>query len=304
MSAENVKQAYVMFNGQKVVATYDSETDLWVAEMTAPAESSWSQPDHVYLAEIHAEDQAGNTAIVTSSDSTYGDQLKIRVLEKTAPTVTILSPTSNAVLGDNNQTIKIEFFDQGGSGINISSTSLTINGTSIDLTDVSFDTEEDSNVYQLNYLAENLSDGINTVTFSVNDNDGNAGTSSVTFVISTSAPLLEVLTPTEGLITNASLVKVTGTATASNDYTNISEVTVNGNLATIGSDGSFEYDLTLTAGANVVTVVAKDSIGKTTSIVRNVTLDTEAPIITDVHAEATTVDASGIIKITFRVTDS
>lgn len=37
---------------------------------------------------------------------------------------------------------------------------------------------------------------------------------------------------------------------------------------------------------------------------RHVTLDTKIPIITDVVAEATTVDSGGTIKITFKVTDA
>lgn len=304
MSVENVKQAYVMFNGQKVVATYDADTDLWTAEITAPSESSWSQPNHVYLAEVHAEDLAGNSSTVTSSDATYGDQLKIRVLEKTDPTVTITKPTQDAVLGSSDQEIKGEFFDQGGSGINESSINLLLNENEI--TDWTFVTKPDgdSGTYQIKYDAIGLSDGINTVKLTVSDNDGNTKTSTVSFVISTSAPLLEVTTPTDGLITNATPVTVTGTTSTSSDYVTISEVTVNGTAVTVGLDGSFSHDVALISGENTITVVSKDSVGKTTSITRTVILDTDAPVITDIHAEATTVDASGIIRITFRVTDS
>lgn len=296
MASENIKQAYVMFNGQKVVATYNVETDLWTAEITAPAESSWSQPDHVYLAEVHAEDLAGNKASVTSTDATYGDQLKIRVLEKTKPTVTITAPTQDAVIGSNTVTIFGEISDSGGSGINKSSLVLKVNGV-----------EKEPLVKPdntLSYVAENLSDGINTVELSVSDNDGNSNSATVSFVVSTAAPLLEVYTPTEGLITNGSPISVTGKATSSSEFVSISSVTVNGHTVTVGSDGTFAYDLALVSGANTVEVIATDSVGKTTKIIRNVTLDMNAPVITDVHAEATTVDASGIIRITFRVTDS
>ena len=44
----NIKKAVVRFNGQELVATYDAETQLWTATATAPATSSYGQPDHVY----------------------------------------------------------------------------------------------------------------------------------------------------------------------------------------------------------------------------------------------------------------
>lgn len=295
MAEENIKQAYVMFNGQKVVASYDAETDLWTAEITAPAESSWNQPNHVYLAEVHAEDLAGNVASVTSTDATYGDQLKIRVLEKTKPTVTITSPTQDAVIGSGMVTILGQISDAGGSGLNKSSLALKVNGVEKEAL-----VKPDNSI---SYVA-NLSDGINTVELSVSDNDGNSNSATVSFVVSTAAPLLEVYTPTEGLITNGSPVNVTGKATPSSEFVSISSVTVNTHTVTVNTDGTFAYDLALVSGANVIEIIATDSIGKTTKITRNVTLDMNAPVITDVHAEATTVDASGIIRITFRVTDS
>lgn len=55
-----IKEAYIMFNGQKVVATYDEGTKTWTATTNAPANSSWSQPDHIYPVEIHAVDAANN----------------------------------------------------------------------------------------------------------------------------------------------------------------------------------------------------------------------------------------------------
>lgn len=58
-----IKEAYIMFNGQKVVAQYDERTKTWTATTNAPANSSWSQPDHVYKVEIHAVDVAEATTV-------------------------------------------------------------------------------------------------------------------------------------------------------------------------------------------------------------------------------------------------
>lgn len=103
----NIKKAVVRFNGQELVATYDTQTQLWTATATAPSTSSYGQPDHVYKAEVFAEDQAGNSASVNSSDATYGAQLKIRVLEKTKPEGVIRTPSNGSVLGVNTQNVLI-----------------------------------------------------------------------------------------------------------------------------------------------------------------------------------------------------
>ena len=78
---------------------------------------------------------------------------------------------------------------------------------------------------------------------------------------------------------------------------------MNGEKVTV-TGGSFSKQVTLTEGENTITIIAKDSIGKTTTVtVERCVLDTKAPVITDVVASATTVDASGSVTITFKVTD-
>lgn len=67
-----IKQAFVMLNGTKILATYSEETKLWTAEGNAPAQSSWSQPNHVFTAAIHVLDAAGNEAILDSSGDLWG----------------------------------------------------------------------------------------------------------------------------------------------------------------------------------------------------------------------------------------
>lgn len=297
-----VKQAYAMLNGVKMLATYDSETKLWTVEGNAPAASSWSQPGHVYNMTLHAEDTAGNTTSMTSSDATYGAQLKFRVLEKTKPTATIVSPTAGSVLGASSQNIVMELQDQGGSGLNMASVVFKLNGTAI--TSGLTWTDGENGKKTCTYKASGLSDGSNRIELQVSDNDGNVSTmATVNFVISTAAPTLNVTSPADNLITNSSKVTVAGTAAAGSDAVTLAQVTINGAAVTVGSGGAFSKEITLAEGANTITIVAKDNLGKTTTVTRKVTLDTKAPVITDVVADATTVDASGRIRVTFKVTD-
>lgn len=272
-----IKEAYIMFNDQKVVARYDEKTKTWTATTNAPANSSWSQPDHVYKVKIHAVDAANNEATMTSADPTYGDQLKIRVLEKSKPTATIVSPTQGSVLGASEQDIVLEMSDAGGSGLNETTVVFTVNGES-HAGDLSFTDHESKR--RATYHATGLNDGQNAITFQVTDNDGNVSElATTTFVVSTTAPSLTVDTPTEGLITNSNRLTVTGSTTPGSDAVTIADVKVNNASVELSGDSTKTFS-------------------------HEVTLDTKAPIITDVVAEATTVDSGGTIKITFKVTDA
>lgn len=314
----NIKKAVVRFNGQELVATYDSHTQLWTATATAPSTSSYGQPDHVYKAEVFAEDQAGNSASVNSSDATYGAQLKIRVLEKTKPEGQIRTPSNGSVLGTGTQNVLITVTDNGGSGLNNASFKLKVNDNLVPLKAGEADgytieagSGADSGKTLVKYTAKNLADGANKVTFEFADNDGNHGdTLTSNFTISTSAPALNITSPADNLLTNSNTVTVAGAATTQVTGVSISKVVIKidggvDNVVTLGGNGSFSKEITIDRdGSHTITIIATDSLGKTTQVVRNVTIDTTRPVITDIKASATTVDAGGRITFTFKVTDA
>ena len=113
-----ITRAYAIYKSQQYNASYDSGTQLWDVDIPSGSESSYSQDNHTYPIELHAFDAAGNETIMYATDDTYGDQLNIRVLEKTKPTATIVSPTQGSVLGSATQDIVMELRDAGGSGLN------------------------------------------------------------------------------------------------------------------------------------------------------------------------------------------
>ena len=125
--------------------------------------------------------------------------------------------------------------------------------------------------------------------------------SSVTFKIDTVPPVLNVTSPVDGLITNNPSLNVAGTT---NDATSSPvSVKVNGQSVTVGNDGSFSKNITLTEGSNTVTVVATDSAGKSTTVTRTVTLDTSAPVITSISITPNPVDAGETYIIMVEVSD-
>lgn len=297
-----ITRAYAVYKGQQYNASYNSGTQEWSVDIPSGSESSYSQANHTYPIELHAFDAAGNETIMYATDGTYGDQLNIRVLEKTKPTATIVSPTQDSVLGSATQDIVMELQDAGGSGLNMASVVFKVNNVQVS-SGLSW-SDGTGGKKTCTYHATNLSDGSNSVSLQVTDNDGNVSDlASVTFVISTSAPTLNVTSPAEGLLTNSNKVTVSGTAAAGSDAVTLSEVTINGESVSVGAGGSFSKEITLQEGENTITVIAKDSLGKTTTVTRHVTVDTKAPVISEVEAEATTVDAGGTIHLTFKVTD-
>lgn len=299
--ATGVANAYAIIDGKKIVARYDSETDLWVVEGNAPAESSWSQPGHVYGITLFAEDEAGNVATIDSTDPVYGSQLRVRVLETTPPDAQILTPTAMSVIGKNEAEISLQMSDHT-SGINLSSVVAILNGVSI--VD-QLDWTENGGIYTATYLAEGLNDGTNNIAFSVQDNDGNSSVENlVTFIVSTRAPALNILSPVEGVITNGDTVMVKGITSTFNSAVSIATVKVNDVIVPIDKEtGEFSYLYSLVEGDNSITIVSTDSVGNKTQVIRKVVRDSKAPIITDISTESVVVTTSGMIKVTFKVTD-
>lgn len=316
---ENIKEVYALINSQKFPATYNDELGQWEINGVAPSESSWSQEDHVFPITLVAVDTAGNTVTMTKDDEEYGDELKLRVLEKSAPTATITAPTTGSVIGENSTTIKVTFKDSGGSGLNQSEAVIKINGVPVSSEQISFNNADDGEIVAT-VEASDLSDGENKIEAYIKDNDGNISeTDTVTFVVSTIAPNLVIDTPIEGTITNNSSIEFKGYASTSLADVTIEKVTISVNSSPEvdmpNESGAadyvsgynvreFSYSVILNIeGENTIVIKATDSAGKTTEVTRHVVLDTNAPVITDVVLDPHIVDASGSFKITFKVTD-
>ncbi len=290
MSISTVKAT---LNGQTYNLTYDSTLQAWTASLTAPGTTSYNLSGGYYNVEVEATNNAGTRG---TADASTNDGCKLVVKETIAPNITIISPTSGAVSTNNKQPITFNVVDEsGGSGVNKSSISVKIDGTAV----TSLTYTEITNGYKVVATpSAALADGSHTAVINASDNDGNTATAaSTTYKIDTVPPTLNVVSPTEGLITaNTSLV-VSGTT---NDATSSPvTVTVNGKTVTVSSTGAFSTTVTLTEGTNTITVVATDSAGKATTVTRTVTLNTAVPVIKSVVITPNPADtgASMIIKV-------
>lgn len=296
----SVKTVQATINGQSYNLTLNSNTGKYEATIIAPAKSSYSQSGHFYGVTIKATDDAGNVTTKDATDSTLGGSLRLTVKEKVAPVIAVSYPTASATLTNNKPTITWSVTDDD-SGVNPDTIGITIDGGS-KITDGITKTAT-SNGYNCSYSpSAALSDDSHTIRFDASDYDNNAASQkSVTFKIDTVPPTLSISSPSDGYVTNKKTITVSGTT---NDATSSPvTVTVNGKAVTVSSNGTFSTDVTLTSGNNTITVIAKDSAGKTTTITRIVKYNSNPPKITAVSITPNPVDAGKTFVISVTVTD-
>ena len=295
-----VKTVQAVINGQTYNLTRNSGTGKYEATITAPSKSSYNQPNHFYDVTLKATDDAGNTTTKNSADSLLGDNLKLYVKEKVAPTQTITYPTSNALITSNKPEIEWQVRDDD-SGVDPDSIKLTIDSNAAITTGIT--KTPVSGGYNCSYTpTTTLSDGQHTIKVDASDHDGNASIqTSVTFKIDTVAPTLNVTSPTDNFVTNQASITVEGTT---NDATSSPvTVTINDEPVTVQSNGSFSKQITLSEGENTITVIATDGAGKSTTVVRHVTLDTGGPVFNSVTITPNPVDGGQTFIIEVEVED-
>ena len=290
----SLKTVQVIINGVSTTLNLNSQTGKYEATVTAPNTSSFNQPNGYYNVTVKATDNANNISTVDADDPTLGTKLRLVVKERTAPVITPTYPSASATLINNKPTITWKVTD-ADSGVNPDSISIIIDSGSKITSGIT--KNKVSGGYECSYTPGTaLNDGSHTIRFDASDNDGN-----------TVPPTLNIASPAAGLITNNPKVTLSGTT---NDATS-SPVTVTVKLnsgsaanVTVESNGSFTKELTLAEGTNTIVITARDSAGKETVISRTVTLDTKAPVITDVVITPNPVDGGKTFTITVTVTDA
>ncbi len=296
----SIKSVVAKINGQSYTLTLNSSTGKYEATITAPSKSSYTQSGHYYPVTVVATDTAGNSTTKDASDATLGSSLQLKVKEKVAPTIAITAPTSGATIINNKPTITWTVTD-ADSGVNPDTISIKIDSGSAVTSGIT--KTASGNGYVCSYTPSSaLADESHTITVNASDYDGNAAAATTsTFKVDTTPPTLSVTSPTDNLITNNATLTVSGTT---NDVTSSPvTLTVNGKSVTVGSNGAFSTTVTLATGSNTITVIATDSAGKSTTITRNVTLDTTAPVIKSVTLTPNPVDAGKTFVIAVEVTD-
>ena len=296
-----VKTVKASINGQDYTLTYDETSGSYKATITAPSKSSYNNNDgHYYPVSVTATDDAGNSTTVTDIDTTFGNDLKLKVKEKVKPIIAVTYPTASATITSATPTITWTVTDDD-SGIDEATIAIKIDSGTYVTSGIT--TTAITKGFNCSYkIPTSLSNGVHSFSLKVSDHDGNAATEVVTsFTVDTVPPALTITSPADGLITNKESLTVSGTT---NDITSTPvTVTVNGAPVTVQSNGSFTTTVTLKSGSNTITVVATDAAGLKTTITRTVTLDTGAPVFQEISIVPNPVDAGKTYVISVKVTD-
>ena len=296
-----IKQVRAQVNGQWYTLTLQAN-GKYEASITAPGATSFNQPGGYYNVVVEATNTAGSTG--TANAGTL-DGLKLYVKEHVAPVITIMSPSSGAYVTNNKQPVVFTITDEaGGSGVNLDSVVVKLDGSPVSSGEIT--NSAISNGYSFTYTPGTaLGDGSHTVTVDATDNDGNAAAQkSTTFTVDTIPPTLNITSPTEGLITSTAALVVSGTTNDATSSLVTVKISLNGadqGAVSVGGDGAFSKSVTLSEGANVIVVTATDSAGKSSSVTRNVTLDTSVPRIVSATITPNPVDAGQTMLISVEV---
>lgn len=287
---DDVNISYVDANTIRVLN--ESETSGWTVEyrLVSPIDGGTGGNYNVY---IEVTDEAGN---ITRRSLQADTELVVK--ETTAPTISGLSPSSGAKVNTATPVISGNFSDSD-SGIDTNSFELNIDSGAIVVTKGSPGLTLTTSSFS--YTPQSaLSEGSHSYTVTIADNDGNSKTSSSqTFTVDTIAPALNITNPTDGLITNNASLTVSGTTESTATIT----IKLNGSdqgAVTVNGDGTFSKVITLASGSNTIEIKSTDTAGNTTTVTRNITLDTVAPTISMVEIIPNPVDggATFIIKVT------
>jgi len=146
-----------------------------------------------------------------------------------------------------------------------------------------------------------LPDGLYTLTVNATDKVGNSVSQGISFYVDTQAPEIEVSAPQDGTWTSGDSIDVSFSVS---DLT-LSSVKVNGQTVYTGEapyEGSFQYSgtVTLSEGANTITIEATDAAGHTSTATITVNRDSTAPTISVQAPEKT---SKSEVEITVEASD-
>ncbi len=190
---------------------------------------------------------------------------------RNAPSIQITAPQEGSLVNTSSPNIELSFTDNG-SGVDVNSVEIQVNGSTIATTctgDATTATCTPNNP---------IADGQVMLGATVADTSGNnvSDPDQVTFTIDTIAPVITFTSPADNSFTNDANLTVDGQVSE-----NVQSLTVNGVNVIPDASNNFSSVVTLTEGNNIITVVATDLANNQTTESRTVTLvvDTTIPTI-------------------------
>lgn len=302
----SVKSVIAILNGTTHTLSFNSSTGDYEAILTAPTNSSYNNnSEHYFPITIKATDDADNVTVVNDTDATFGNSLKLRVLETVLPVIVISSPTDGEFTSNSKPTVNWTVTDSD-SGVNPDTIGITIDDGNKIISGIT--KTQITNGYQCSYAIPNiLSDGNHTVYVDAQDYDGNNATQrTVTFIVDTIPPELSIISPANNLVVNNAQITLSGKSSDKTSGIDSVYYKINGGSTQnieIDENGNFSTEIQLQNGANTIVVTAVDEGGMESSVTRIVTLDISAPVISNIIITPNPVSTGELIDISVTVTD-
>jgi len=195
---------------------------------------------------------------VTSGGVPFPEYEANFTLEKdvTPPSITNLQPSDGAIINNNKPTIGAEYSD--AAGINTSAVTMSVDG--VDVTDSAVITES-----SISYVPpDDLGDGVHNVNVYVEDTNANPASAAWSFTVDTVAPVVDIISPEEGVTYKVETVDLNCTATDPNDISVVWYSLDGGANVTIEATDTTTFNTTLTglsSGEHCVSVYANDTAG-------------------------------------------
>ncbi|HEX6369730.1 MAG TPA: colicin E5-related ribonuclease [Longimicrobium sp.] len=235
-----------------------SSARVWVngVEVLSPTHLNQSVPGMVIPVVL----QPGENVVAAQVSSVPEAYINLRLsaTDVTAPVITVTAPPAELVTRETSVQV-------AGSVQDETATRVTVNEAEAVRTGAAFSATVPLAV-----------EGDNTLTISAVDAAGLRTDSVRTVIRDTEAPAVFLTAPADGAVTRDSVVTVSGTVA---DRT-LAGVNVNGIPVTPDAGGGFTAQVPVTEGVNFVSVTATDRAGNASTVSRQVTRDTQAPIIT------------------------
>jgi subtilisin family serine protease/uncharacterized protein YfaP (DUF2135 family) len=175
-----------------------------------------------------------------------------------------LTPAPGSIINNNQPLMGASFVDNG-TGMNLSSVQMLVDG--FDITNLATMTSS-SIIWATPFL---LTEGLHWVNVSARDNFGNYNSTMWSFTVDTIPPYLALLGPPDGSITSELNARVEGVTETGVD------LRVNGITTLVLANGSFSRFVNLIEGPNPISVVATDLAGNLARVDVTVHRDTIPP---------------------------